>query len=122
MLVAIISTFLLLSANKPLAAYFPFPIFRQRTVTDDQPDGSCPTNPPLSTTERTVFGIWGCVVYGYPSTGGVLRKDADLVDMLFLSLPRSHASQRSPSAEEEDRFCNLLRRSAATVWCDVVAE
>ncbi|OCK73048.1 hypothetical protein K432DRAFT_387575 [Lepidopterella palustris CBS 459.81] len=77
---------------------------------------SCPTNPPLSTTERTVFGTRGCVVYGYPSAGGVLIKEADLLDMLFLSLPRSHVSQRSPSADEEDRFCHLLRRTGATLW------
>lgn len=43
-------------------------------------------------------------------------KNADLVDMLFLSLPRSHVSQRSPSADEEDRFCNLLRRTGARWW------
>jgi hypothetical protein len=113
MLVAIISTFLLTLCQQTIGRLLPinvdrFRIFRQRTVTEDHPDGSCPTNPPLPTTKRTIFGIWGCVVYGYPSPGGVLRKDADLVDMLFLSLPRSHVSLRSPSADEEDRFCNLL--------------
>ncbi|KAA8652890.1 hypothetical protein EYZ11_003153 [Aspergillus tanneri] len=82
----------------------------------DSQDVSCPINPPLSTTERTVFGTRGCVVYGYPSTGGVLRKEADLLDMLFLSLPRSHVSQHSPSADEEDRFCNLMRRTGAMWW------
>lgn len=93
------------------------PVFGGRAVIDDREEVvSCPTNPPLSTTERTVFSTGGCVVYGYPSTGGVLRKDADLVDMLFLSLPRSHVSQRSPSADEEDRFCNLLRRTGAKWW------
>ncbi|GFF32217.1 hypothetical protein IFM46972_03471 [Aspergillus udagawae] len=121
MLVAIISTFLLTLCLQtigrlPLINVDRFRIFRQRAVTEDHPDGSCPTNPPLSTTKRTIFSIWGCVVYGYPSTGGVLRKNADLVDMLFLSLPRSHVSLRSPSADEEDRFCNLLRRTGATWW------
>ncbi|KAJ5880617.1 uncharacterized protein N7473_011670 [Penicillium subrubescens] len=72
---------------------------------------------PLPTTERTVFGnTRGCFVYCYPSTGGVLIKEADLLDMLFLSLPRSHVSHRSSSAEEEDKFCNLLRRIGATWW------
>ena len=52
-----------------------------------------------------------------PSTGGVLIKEAaDLLDMLFLSVPRSHASQRSPSADKEDRFCNLMRRTGAKFW------
>lgn len=74
------------------------------------------TTPPLSTTERTVFDTMGCTVYGYPSTGGVLVKEANFLDMIFLSLPRSYLSQRSPSADEEDRFCNLLRRAGATLW------
>ncbi|KAE8135574.1 hypothetical protein BDV38DRAFT_272760 [Aspergillus pseudotamarii] len=95
-----------------------FRIFYQRTVIDDPLDRvfSCPISPPPLTTERTVFGTLGCTVYGYPSTGGVLIKEADLLDMLFLSLPRSHVSQRSPSADEEDRFCNLMRRTGATFW------
>ncbi|CEL09698.1 hypothetical protein ASPCAL12831 [Aspergillus calidoustus] len=96
-------------------------IFGRRPVRIDDNDpfrqGSCPTNPPESTTDRTKFGVRGCVVYGYPSTGGVLIKGSvDLVDMVFLSLPRFHEAQRSPSAEEEDRFCNLLRQIGATWW------
>ncbi|GFN15252.1 hypothetical protein AtubIFM55763_010534 [Aspergillus tubingensis] len=77
---------------------------------------SCPVNPPLPTTERTVFSPEGCRVYGYPSTGGVLIKNADLVDLLFLSLPRFQAVQRASSVDEEDRFCKLLRRTGATCW------
>ncbi|KAL2794887.1 hypothetical protein BJX66DRAFT_186562 [Aspergillus keveii] len=108
------------------------PIFGRRAVLnddnnddDDDPFSqdfqvrsvSCPTNPPLPTTNRTEFGFRGCFVYGYPSTGGVLIKvNADLVDMLFLSLPRFHVAQRSSSVEDEDRFCNLLRRIGATWW------
>jgi len=93
-------------------------IFYQRTVMDDDSQRvSCPTNPPLSMTERTKFGTGqGCIVYGYPSTGGVLVKRANLLDMLFLSLPRFHELQRSPSADEEDRFCNFMRRTGATLW------
>lgn len=57
------------------------------------------------------------MVYGYPSTGGILIKDsASLLDMLFLSLPRAQVSYRSPSPEDEDRFCHLLRRTGATLW------
>jgi hypothetical protein len=82
----------------------------------DSQDFSCPTNPPPSAIERTVFGARGCVVYGYPSAGGVFIKEADFVDMVFLSLSRSHASQRSPSADEEDKFCRLMRRAGATLW------
>ncbi|KAB8209947.1 hypothetical protein BDV34DRAFT_187593 [Aspergillus parasiticus] len=93
-----------------------FSIFHQRTVMDDSQNASCPMDPSLSTTERTVFTTRGCVVYGYPSTGGVLRKEADLLDMLFLSLSRSDVSQRSSNIDEEDRFCNLMRRIGATWW------
>jgi uncharacterized protein YifE (UPF0438 family) len=82
----------------------------------DRYSACAPTIPPLSRTERTVFDTMGCTVYGYPSTGGVLIKEADLLDILFLSLPRSYVSQRSPSADEEDRFCNLMRRTGATFW------
>ncbi|KAL3447267.1 hypothetical protein BJX65DRAFT_295896 [Aspergillus insuetus] len=104
------------------------PIIGRRVVLNDDDDdaswqdfpvrsGSCPTNPPLPTTNRTEFGTQGCSVYGYPSTGGVLIKvNADLVDMLFLSLPRFHVAQRSSSVEDEDRFCNLLRRIGAKWW------
>lgn len=95
-----------------------FPISHRRTVTGDSERYSCPTiTPPPISTERTIFGTDGCTVYGYPSAGGVLIKEAaDLVDMLFLSLPRSHASPRSPSAADEDRFCNLMRRTGAKLW------
>ncbi|PLB44560.1 hypothetical protein P170DRAFT_440815 [Aspergillus steynii IBT 23096] len=118
MLVAIISTFLSTLCQQTIGRFLPinvdhFPIFHQQPVMDDRQDVSCP---PLSTTERTTFSTGGCVVYGYPSTGGILRKNADLVHMLFLSLPRSHTTQRSPSADEEDRFCDLLRRTGAKWW------
>lgn len=43
-------------------------------------------------------------------------KQADLVDMQFLSLSRFHASQRSPSTDEENKFCSLLRRAGASWW------
>ncbi|CBF79033.1 hypothetical protein AN7124.2 [Aspergillus nidulans FGSC A4] len=93
------------------------PIPHQQTAMDNPRGVSCHTNPPESITDRTRFGIRGCIVYGYPSTGGVLIKGPiDLVDITFLSLPRFHVAQRSPSAEEEDRFCNLLRRLGATWW------
>lgn len=85
-------------------------------TTPDPQRYSCPSNPPLSTTQRTEFGTQGCLIYGYPSTDGVLIKEANLLDMLFLSLPRSHKTQRSPSATEEDDFCRLLRRVGATLW------
>ncbi|RAH68024.1 uncharacterized protein BO66DRAFT_421892 [Aspergillus aculeatinus CBS 121060] len=110
MLAAITPTFLTTLCHQTMGRLFPInedrlSFFGQRTAKDDPQDRvySCPAGPARSTTERTRFGTLGCTVYGYPSTGGVLIKEADLLDMLFLSLPRSHVSQRSPSAEEEDR-------------------
>ncbi|KAL2701405.1 hypothetical protein AAEP93_008224 [Penicillium crustosum] len=126
MLVAIISTFLSTLSQQTIGRIFPINInpisnyFHQRTVIGDSRNdwASCSMLPRLSTTERTEFGTGpgGCVVYGYPSTGGVLVKEADLLDMLFLSLSRSHESQRSPSVDEEDRFCNLMRQTGAKWW------
>ncbi|KAF2223371.1 hypothetical protein BDZ85DRAFT_261483 [Elsinoe ampelina] len=86
------------------------------TSTDDRPTFSCPQKPPLPTTDRTAFGTGGCTIYGYPSTGGVLIKPADPLDMLFLSLPRTKVSYRSNNTDEEDEFCRLLRRTGATLW------
>lgn len=122
MLVAITLNFLSTLCQQTIGRLLPinvdrFTIFHQRKVMDDPQDQafSCSIIP-RSTTERTDFSTLGCMVYGYPSTGGFLVKEADLLDMLFLSLPRSYVSQRSPSADEEDRFCSLLRRTGATFW------
>ena len=83
----------------------------------DNPFVSCLTNPSLSNTKRTAFGrLPGCTVYGYPSSGGVLIKEADIVDMQFLSLNRFKPSQRSSDIVEEDKFCSLVRRLGATWW------
>ncbi|KAJ5302323.1 hypothetical protein N7508_007186 [Penicillium antarcticum] len=101
MLVAIISTFLLTLSQQTICRKFPINI-----------------KPISNHFHRQTFGTGpgGCVVYGYPSTGGVLVKEADLLDMLFLSVSRSHESQRSPSLNEEDRFCKLMRRTGAKWW------
>ncbi|KAI9371577.1 hypothetical protein BJX61DRAFT_511002 [Aspergillus egyptiacus] len=125
MLVAITLNFLSTLWQQTMGRLLPinvdsFPLFHQRTVMDDPQKTRvyvCPARlPPLPTTDRTEFDTGGCTVYGYPSTGGVLIKEADLLDMLFLSLPRFRVSHRSPSADEEDRFCDLLRRTGATFW------
>ncbi|BCS07902.1 similar to An09g02090 [Aspergillus luchuensis] len=122
---ATVSSFLSFVCAQTIGRVFPInvdrlPIVGRRLPLDDEEqdddDCSCPVNPPLPTTERTVFSPGGCLVYGYPFTGGVLIKNADLVDLLFLSLPRFQAVQRASSADEEDRFCKLLRRTGATWW------
>jgi hypothetical protein len=43
-------------------------------------------------------------------------KQADISDMLYLSVPRSHPVQRSDDASVEDAFCDRMRRIGATWW------
>ena len=84
----------------------------------DNPFGSCPQNPPLNTNKRSEFGRLGCTVYGYPSAGGILIKETDVVDMQFLHLDRFTAAQRSANLIEEDAFCNRMRMVGAVWWAD----
>lgn len=84
----------------------------------DNPFGSCPQNPGLNTNKRTEFGRLGCTVYGYPSSGGILIKEVDVVDMQFLHLDRFAAAQRSSNIIEEDKFCTRLRMIGAVWWAD----
>jgi hypothetical protein len=79
-------------------------------------DFSCPSPMPLPHTIRTEFGSRGCTVYGYCSTGGVLVKEANILDMNFLSLDRLHPAERSSDAAEEDKFCGLMLKVGATWW------
>lgn len=65
---------------------------------------------------RTEFGSEGCNVYGYPSSGGILVKEADILDLLYLDLSRSQACERSTDPNKEDRFCDSLRRIGAKWW------
>jgi len=65
---------------------------------------------------RTIFGSQGCNIYGYPSSGGVFVKGADVLDLLYLSLSRSQACERSTDANEEDKFCASLQRVGAKWW------
>lgn len=121
MLVAFASNFLSALWQRTLGHSLPLNVdilSDHQTIMSESQVYSCPSWPPQSTTERTKFGTQGCIVFGYPPTGGVLVKHADLLDMLFLSLPCTHVSQRSPSADEEDEFCRLVRRTGATLWPD----
>lgn len=71
-----------------------------------------------STDRRTVVGIYGCFVYGYPSTGGVIiRTNADLVELTQLGLDRLEPlEKRSDDQEAEDAFCDLLRKVGGKWW------
>jgi hypothetical protein len=78
---------------------------------------SCPGQYYSCTASRTSFTPNGCIIYGHPSTGGILVKvKADVLDMKFLSLPRIRAVERSYDSTEEDAFCKRLRFVGATWW------
>jgi hypothetical protein len=68
--------------------------------------------------KRTSFGRSGCTAYGYPSSGGVLIKVVDVVDMQFLQLDRFSAAQRSSNIVQEDEFCARMRKIGAIWWAD----
>ena len=71
------------------------------------------TDGPVS---RTIFGSRGCNIYGYPSFGGIFVKEADVLDLLYRSLSRSQACERSSDSNEEDKFCASLQRVGAKWW------
>ena len=80
----------------------------------DRPDGSCPQNPPLNIDKCTKFSRSGCTVYGYLSSGGVLMRDVNVVDMQLLQLDRFSEAQRSSNKVQEDEFCARMRKGGAT--------
>ena len=78
---------------------------------------SCPTDKPCDATKRSEFGMYGCQVFGWPSSGGVLIKDPDnAVDLEYLGIERLNATSRSDSTNEEDAFCERPRKLGATWW------
>jgi len=66
--------------------------------------------------QRTIFGSQGCNIYGYPSSGGILVKEADILDLLLPILSRSYACECSTDPNKEDRFCDSLQRVGAKWW------
>ncbi|KAI1103048.1 hypothetical protein F4804DRAFT_311372 [Jackrogersella minutella] len=66
---------------------------------------------------RTQFGVRsGAAVRGYPSYGGVYILHCTAVELDFLGLDRFHIAMRAVDQEEEDAFCNNMRRLGATWW------
>jgi hypothetical protein len=58
----------------------------------------------------------GRVVYGYPSSGGILIKTASSVELLHLNLDRFKEAKRSSDLEDEDEFYKRLRNIGAVWW------
>lgn len=75
-------------------------------------------NSSSDTQKRSQFGTKGCTVYGWPLTGGVQIKEADMVDLQHLGLSRFASAQRSPDTADEDAFCQRIRNLGATWWTD----
>jgi hypothetical protein len=73
--------------------------------------------PSKPTNVRSFFSQTACHIHGHPSSGDILiKRSANLVDLQFLSLPRNISTYRSENADEEDAFCDLMRRIGATWW------
>ena len=73
---------------------------------------------PRDADKRTVFGEFGCTVYGWPSSGGVvIRLNADLVELKQLGFdPLNPATARYADIEKEDTFCKELRMIGGKWW------
>lgn len=56
------------------------------------------------------------MIYGYPSTGGILPRSVRPVELAHLELDRFADSKPSPNADEEDEFCWRFRRIGAQWW------
>ncbi|CZR66054.1 uncharacterized protein PAC_15955 [Phialocephala subalpina] len=67
--------------------------------------------PRVSTTSNGMF-----MVRGYPSTGKVMQKLVDGVEMEYLGLNRFRIADRSHIKDEEDEFCRKLLRLGANIW------
>ena len=65
------------------------------------------------TSTRLSFYTGVPVVYGWPSSGGVLIKQVSAVEVEWLGLQRAGLSCRAENRGEEDVFCTRLRRLGA---------
>jgi len=77
-----------------------------------------PRHPVLSITKRAKYGGWGCTLYGWPSSGGVvIREQADLVELRYLGLdPFNMPTSRHADPDDEDKFCVALRKIGGKWW------
>lgn len=68
------------------------------------------------TNNRVQFTLQGAIARGWPSTGGMLLKPVDAVELDHLGLSRFKNSPRSSDPAEEDRFCQRLLRLGGAWW------
>ncbi|RYP18791.1 hypothetical protein DL765_003726 [Monosporascus sp. GIB2] len=71
-------------------------------------------------TRRVAFGTHTTIVYGYPSSGGVLVLPyCNGVDLTFLDIPRFEPVERSEDPAAEDRHCHRMRKLGAWKFTSV---
>lgn len=58
----------------------------------------------------------GSIVYGYPSSGGILARSAKPVEIAYLGLDRFTDAKRATNLDEEDEFCERLGKIGAQWW------
>ncbi|KAK6431946.1 hypothetical protein LTR95_011886 [Oleoguttula sp. CCFEE 5521] len=66
--------------------------------------------------KRLTFMRTGCLVFGYPSSGGILVMHPTLVDLQYLCLSRFEPCHSSSVVKDEDEFCSRMRRIGADWW------
>ena len=60
------------------------------------------------TPKRLALISGDAIVRGYPSTGGILIKEVDSVEVKYLGLDEALGADRSTDSTEEDAFCSLM--------------
>ena len=95
-------------------------LFRQSgSSVDTDPRGpdwsSCPQLS-YDVTKRLRLGAHGATVYGWPSTGGMLLREPNAVELEYLGIDRFHDSERSEDPAEEDVFCTRMGNVGASWW------
>lgn len=90
---------------------------KRSTVAHRHAIGS-PSYPQRSTSKRALYGNYGCTVFGWPESGGlILRQDCDLVDLKYLGIdPFNIPTSRYADQGTEDDFCAALKKIGGKWW------
>ncbi|KAK2032881.1 hypothetical protein LX32DRAFT_136913 [Colletotrichum zoysiae] len=69
-------------------------------------------------TKRSEFSDYGCMIFGYPSRGGIIvREHADRVELLYLGFdPLNPPTDKHVDQKAEDRFCDALTKIGGKYW------
>ena len=91
-------------------------MFISRAETTESEKTSCPDRVYDNNVRYNPYN--GFTVYGYPSSGGVLIRDSDALELLHVGIDRFQEAKRASSNSEEDAFCKRLGQMGATLWWD----